>query len=403
MSRVVSATAETLKLDKESKQDLRLAALLHDVGHYPYSHLMERLDDVVLTEDRLSSPSRRPQTVRLKAGVPYPDHEEVGRLIVTKQADLLTAISSPKRAQRIADLFTRSEAANPQLSKLIHSSLDMDRLDYLLRDARAAGVPYGEIDLHYLMNNLRVSPSGMIGIDHKALSAAEQFLLARYFMHKTVYYHKTTFALEEACRQLLRRCRDKRAYHIPRTGREIEGVVRDSSKLLEFTDHLVDSVAHKALSDSDQVIRSLAEAIVYRKPPKLLREESALVDMNNEENKRHNAASAFMKSCAEKLERLATDFKMPLGKFLLAETRPIRLEERGPLIPAAQAAQQPAEEEDELIKVFVPGEQEPKSLVDVSDSIVRLCANHAARVTRLYVVEHDKTIVARMRKQVERW
>jgi len=96
---------------------------------------------------------------------------------------LIKAIGSKARAERVADLFSRGKAANPQLSKLISSSFDMDRLDYLIRDSRAAGVPYGLVDINYLLNSLGVSPSGLVGVSAKALPAAEQFLFARYFMH----------------------------------------------------------------------------------------------------------------------------------------------------------------------------------------------------------------------------
>jgi len=364
---------------------------------------MERLDTVVLAEDRVNQSSATPQTLDLKSAVAYPDHEKIGRIIVTKQKDLLKALGGARRAKRIADLFTRDRAADPQLSKLIHSSLDMDRLDYLIRDARAAGVPYGEIDLNYLMHNLRASPTGMIGIDYKALSAAEQFLLARYFMHKTVYYHKTTFALEEACRQLLRRCRDKGKYGVPATGEQIEAIVSDPAKLLEFTDHYVDSVAHKALVDSDLVIARLAHAVVFRKPPKLLREACSLVDLTNKEALRFNAAATFMRACCEKLVPLARQVKLPVGRFLLAETLPRRLEKRGPVIPPSEASAQPPESQDELIRVFVRGESEPKPLVDVSESVVRLCGNHEWRATRLYVVDDDDARVVKLRRVVQNW
>jgi hypothetical protein len=78
----------------------------------------------------------------------------VGEAIVTSQEDIRDAIGGPKRAKQVADLFSRSKAADPQLSKLLHSSLDMDRVDYLQRDSRAAGVPYGSIDANYLLNSL---------------------------------------------------------------------------------------------------------------------------------------------------------------------------------------------------------------------------------------------------------
>ncbi len=264
MSKVIGAAREQLTLDEQTCDDLRLCALLHDVGHYPYSHLMERLDRVTLTEELTGTRTPRP----LALGRPvYPNHEDLGSIIVTEQEDLRSALGGLDRANRIASLFTRSEAADVQISKLIHSSLDMDRLDFLLRDARAVGVPYGEIDIDYLLNNLRASPTGMIGIALKALPAAEQFLIARYFMYRTVYYHKTTYGMEEALRQLLRRCRDENIGEVPKDGDAVRRIARDPSLLLDFTDNYVDRVVHAALGNPDGVIKRLARCIAFRKPP----------------------------------------------------------------------------------------------------------------------------------------
>lgn len=145
MSRVLGQAAKTLGIKEDVQAELRLAALLHDVGHYPYSHLMERIEKVQLTEEIVAGEKGTPQMVLnlTDAPAPYPEHEELGKLIVTERDDLVTALGGKERARRVADLFTRSAAADPQLSKLIHSSLDMDRFDFLLRDARATGVPYG--------------------------------------------------------------------------------------------------------------------------------------------------------------------------------------------------------------------------------------------------------------------
>lgn len=66
-------------------------------------------------------------------------------------------------------------------------------MDYLMRDAIASGVPFGRIDMHYLLNNIRVDTEGQIVVDHKAATAVEHFIVARYFMSKTVYFHKTVF------------------------------------------------------------------------------------------------------------------------------------------------------------------------------------------------------------------
>ncbi len=163
MNRVLRVAGDILNnTDPEQEENLKLAALLHDIGHYPYSHLMEKIDKVQLTEKWLEGETLEASQVG------YPDHEELGTLIVTTQPDLRDAIGGPDRAKKVGELFTQTETTGPQISKLVHSSLDLDRLDYLLRDSHAAGVPYGKIDINYLLNCLRISPSGMVGFLEKA-------------------------------------------------------------------------------------------------------------------------------------------------------------------------------------------------------------------------------------------
>jgi HD superfamily phosphohydrolase len=248
MIRILRA-AEGNKINfEEMEENLRLVALLHDVGHYPYSHLMETVDRVKLTEEYVETATPAKESLNA-TGSKYPDHTELGALIVTTQGDLVKAIGGKHRAQAVAELIARSKAADAQLSKLVHSSLDLDRLDYLLRDSHATGVPYGQIDINYLLNNLKVSPKGMVGFSDKALSAVEHLLFARFFMHRAVYYHKTVYGLEETCRQLLRRLRDrddkKGRYGVPVDGEEVKKIVT-SKKLVTFSDAFVDDIHTKS-------------------------------------------------------------------------------------------------------------------------------------------------------------
>ena len=170
MERITQLAKEPLELSDEQIVDIRLAGLLHDVGHYPYSHLMERVDKVQLTEEVVDTKTPRTLDASIEK---YPDHEDVGEMILLNQTDLVEAIGGIESAERVAKLFTKS-SEDAQLSKLISSSLDMDRLDYLLRDAHAAGVAFGRIDLPYLLNNFCISNDGMVGVSDKALSAVEQ-------------------------------------------------------------------------------------------------------------------------------------------------------------------------------------------------------------------------------------
>ncbi len=390
------------ELTDERVADLRLAALLHDIGHYPYSHLMEGVDNVQLVGGFVHD-AARPAKQTHKSVTPYPSHVELGQIIVSNQQELVDAIGGEERAKRVADLFGRTKAADPQWSKLINSSFDMDRLDYLLRDSRAAGVPYGSIDLNYLLNSLRVSPNGRLGVDEKALLAAEQYLFARYFMHRTVYWHKTTYAFEEAARQLIRRIRDEKPsqYDLPADRAAVEERVK-SPKLRTFTDAYLDGLIEKATGDEDEKIQTIAQSLLDRRPPKLLHEVCDLQEGGSAGAK----ATAFRVNCRHRLVGLAQDTRLPLWRFMYCQTLPLRFEKRGPAMTAEEARKMVPEEADELIKVFCGNESEPVSLVDIEHSIMSQCAGFAVRLCRLYVVDDGATgegEYEKLREIVRKW
>lgn len=380
--------------------DLRLAALLHDIGHYPYSHLMEYVDRVTLTEVEVEPPPVKVISGQLE---PYPKHEDLGRLIIVEQADICDAIGGKARAAKIGYLFSRMEEADQQHSKLIHSSLDMDRLDYLMRDARASGVPYGEIDLNYLLNNLRVSPNGLLGVDEKALAAAEHFLLARVFMYRVVYFHKTTYGLEEACRQLLRRLRDRgeQADILPADGHKIKELATGRG-LRGFTDEFVDRIVlHAYQNPGDKVIEALATCLVQRRPPKLIADVSGLV---RKSDKLTNAAF-FRDRCRSRLSALAIKYELQLGQFLLCGPKPIEFEERGSNFSRDELVKLKSEEREELIKIFHRNDPEPKSIVEVEGSLIRSLSNEVYSIQRLYLADHNlsDSQLAQIRAEVDTW
>ena len=152
----------------EERAITQAAALLHDVGHYPFSHALEEIGAL--------------------------HHEEVATPLVLRGqvAEMLTAMLGAGAPERVLALI-RGTSGSP-LQGLISGSLDLDKIDYLKRDALMCGVPYGEIDVDRLLNSLVLvdepaSSRRVIGVLEKGLSALESLLFAKYQMYRNVYWH----------------------------------------------------------------------------------------------------------------------------------------------------------------------------------------------------------------------
>jgi HD superfamily phosphohydrolase len=154
------------------------AALLHDVGHYPYSHAIEELamPGVIPHEELSHRIIRKSEVAEVLRKDWELDPERVARLVARTPPEDLTPTE-----QLIRDLLS--------------GSLDVDKLDYLVRDAHYSGVPYGMVDVERLIQSLRVVGVGneaVLTIDESGIGALQSLVFARYLMFYNVYWHHTT-------------------------------------------------------------------------------------------------------------------------------------------------------------------------------------------------------------------
>jgi len=187
------------------RQKVRLAALLHDVGHSPFSHGSEE----VFPERQASEPETRDQARKhLLKPLKHEDYSialvrEVFRAAIDD--DEWNRRNYGITADEVASIIEGNPKAGPALfwRDLLSGQLDADRMDYLLRDSHQIGVNYGKYDLHRLVSTARAFGDSSrdlkaprVGISNGGWHAAEALILARYSMHKQVYFHKTRVAYD---------------------------------------------------------------------------------------------------------------------------------------------------------------------------------------------------------------
>ena len=239
--------ARTLEIPEEEEEKLSISALLHDIGHGPFSHTLE---------DKIM-PGKR--------------HEEISKDIIESEEHSISPILleydiEPKDISTII----RSGTNKPKyLHKLVSSQIDVDRFDYLLRDSLFTGNPHGRFDIERIIHTIRLNDEkDEIYIDEGGWYAVEHYLNCRYQMYKQVYTHHSTLAAEELLKKIIDRARhvhDRGGLSLDKT---IDPILKEDINLSEYID-IVDFDVLSLIRDvrhcEDDILSDLSKRFFERK------------------------------------------------------------------------------------------------------------------------------------------
>jgi HD superfamily phosphohydrolase len=230
---------------EEQKPLILASALLHDIGHGPYSHVTEKILNY--------------------------DHEDWGCQIInsnTEVYDVLSAFDS-SFPQAICSILKKRHEPK-YLSDLVSSQLDCDRFDYLLRDSYLTGTAYGLFALHRILSSMEIDPDTqrIVVVGEKGQTAVEDYLFARSSMYQQVYYHRKNLAARALLSRLIKRARlleGKIGFIDEQTEKWLSGVDLEVDDYLFLDDVQMTYHIKRWSTDRDPILRDLASRFLNRK------------------------------------------------------------------------------------------------------------------------------------------
>ena len=248
-TRILDRLETKYKLSGTERISVRCAALLHDIGHGAFSHVIEPILGF------------RHEHFTIEAVLS--DETEIGKILKEFSTDL---------PQNVADIIG-GKFRPMALTQLVSSQLDVDRMDYLLRDSLMTGAKYGIYDLEWIIKSLEIDEKeDRLYVSARGIHAVEDYLQARYYMFRQVYFHRTLRSAEAILRSLL-----KRALNLFQSGKEIwfaektafEKILRGEK--LSLKEHLeiddTDLLFHikQWQNSNDKILSDLSKRFLHRK------------------------------------------------------------------------------------------------------------------------------------------
>lgn len=288
-----------IEVSPEERKLYRAAGLLHDIGHYPFSHAAERAvknyyaKTEIFQRKDASDPYSRPAETDVShegstpgsLSVELPgsmgggrsgdgiggslNHEQVGKLIITEDPRIRDVLLRGGVEPNAVVGIIRHEGPAQRFAKIVSSDLDADRIDYLLRTAHHTGLPYGNVDLPYLASQLTLDDDDKLCLDPRALRTGEHLLLARYFDYQQVSFHKTVTGLELMLQDVFDGLLEEGVLHF--AAADIRGAIEDG-RWSQFDDARAWEAMRTIVAESlgSEVLQQKTKALLERQAPKML-------------------------------------------------------------------------------------------------------------------------------------
>ena len=309
---VAGEMARALGLSDDERKLVQAAGLLHDVGHGPFSHTLEHVLSRELAVDHMHLTQRiitgHDDNVSPEDRRAFPDVKRIHEVLETHRVDpeaVAALIRGP--SEKGAGLLVPGSRKETKryLAQIIHSPMDADQIDYLMRDAHYTGATHGTIDFSRLLQTLRTH-RGELALDRKGLPALEGMLVARGLMYSSVYFHKTVRIAEEMLARAVERS---------------DAPIADIQKMVDH--ELLNWLMHQGPLQRDIALRlkyrKLYKRVLASDPDDLTDATRAVLASFKDPDERRRVEDRIARRASVKPGQVIVD--VPLPELLLSEPR----------------------------------------------------------------------------------
>ncbi len=281
---------------------MRLAAMLHDIGTFPFSHSVE-----MGYINHYKKQKRHGQKPKYKA-----NHETLGRHLI-QNTDFEGGITRILKEEGIdpvllSDIIS-GESKNTLANQLMHADVDADRMDYLIRDAKHTGVNIGLFDLDFLIRNLRVftekDGKQMLCVHEDGLNVVDSFLVSRYFWYSQIIHEGTGYKFDLLAAKICEYFLENGL--IFSFDELMEQLAPNPYKYFTFDDAYFVSKLHAYLDGGNvhPMIKELTEMLARRQPPSQIRVQPFVSSVVESEDHRQ----ALVNQCEKAVQWLESELK----------------------------------------------------------------------------------------------